>query len=142
VKAALAVLLLAGMSRPALACDCVRLDPKAPRFAEDVGRIAQYYPIAAEGVLERDGPYAWRFHPTREYRGPGKPSYSITLISDCSLAPQELNAVLSKPIFVLLVEGPGDHQGHYEISRCVNLLGTEIEKALRDRIVKACRRPR
>jgi hypothetical protein len=127
---------------PAAACDCVRLDPKGPNFASDLERIAEFYPIAAEGMLERDGPYAWRFKPTREYRGPGKSSYSITLISDCSLAPQELNAVLGKPIFVLLAGGPGDHQGNYEISRCVHLLGADIENALRARILSRCKRPR
>ena len=129
-------------AQPALACDCIRLNPKAPRFAEDVDRIAQYYPVAAEGVLEPDGPYAWRFNPTREYRGPGKKSYSISLISDCSLAPQELNPLVGKSIFVLLAEGLGDHQGHYEISRCVNLLDGEIEKAIRARILTTCKPPR
>ncbi len=135
-------LLLLGLSSPALACDCVRLDPNGPHFKADLDRVAEYYPVAAEGVLEGDGPYAWRFNPTREYRGPGKSSYSITLISDCSLAPQELNAVLGKPIFVLLAAGPGDHQRHYEISRCVNLLGADIENALRARILSRCKRPR
>ena len=75
MKAALALLLLAGLSSPALACDCIRRDPQGPRFAEDLERIAKYYPVAAEGVVEADGPYAWRFRPTREYRGPGKASY-------------------------------------------------------------------
>ena len=142
MKAAVGLLLLASLSSPAIACNCVRLDPKAPRFGSDLDRIAEHYPVAAEGVLENDGPYAWRFTPTREYRGPGKRSYPIALISDCSLAPQELAPFIGKPVFVLLVEGPGDHQGSYEISRCVNLLGADIENALRARIMKACKRPR
>jgi hypothetical protein len=128
-------------SAPAAACDCVRLIPNGPHFESDLYRIAKYYPVAAEGVLERDGPYAWRFNTTREYRGPGKRSYPIALISDCTLAPQELNALIGKPIFVLLVEGPGDHKGNYEISRCVNLLGPDIENALRARISTECKRP-
>lgn len=132
------LLLLLGFAGPALACDCVRLDPKGPRFAEDLERIAQYYPVAAEGVVRSDGPYRWRFLPTREYRGPGKPTYSIDLISDCSLAPQEIGQIIGKPVFLLLAAGEGDYQGRYEASRCVNLLGTEIEAALRARFTGNC----
>ena len=128
-------------SAPAAACDCIRLISNGPHFNSDLDRIAKYYPVAAEGVLERDGPYAWRFNATREYLGPGERFYSITLISDCTLAPQELNALIGKPIFVLLAKGPGDHKGNYEISRCVNLLGTDIENALRSRILTRCKRP-
>ncbi|HUE78986.1 MAG TPA: hypothetical protein VMN38_05095 [Sphingomicrobium sp.] len=138
MKAAIGLLFLAGWSGPVLACDCIRLDPKGSRFESDLDRIAEYYPVAAEGVLEKEGPYAWRFSPTREYRGRGKRSYPITLISDCTLGPQELAALVGKPVFVLLVEGPGDHQGNYEISRCVNLLGADIENALRARFMGAC----
>jgi len=129
-------------SAPAAACDCIRLIPNGPHFNSDLDRIAQYYPVAAEGVLEADGPYAWRFRPTREYRGPRKQSYPVTLISDCTLAPEELTTLIGKPIFVLLVERPGDHKGSYELSRCVNLLGAEIENALRARITTRCKRPR
>jgi hypothetical protein len=137
VKIAIAVL-LAVLSGPALACDCVRLDPKGPRFHSDLDRIVGYYPVAAEGALENDGPYAWRFIPTREHRGAGKRYYSISLISDCSLGPQELTALIGKPVFLLLAEGSGIYQGRYEASRCINLLGPDIEAALRARLAPSC----
>ena len=123
------------VSTPAAACDCVRLDPSGPHFASDLDRIAKYYPVAAEGVLEADGDYAWRFRPTREFRGSTKASYAIELISDCSLDPQAMNAVVGKPIFLLLVGGPD----RYEASRCVNLLGGETEAAIRHRVARICR---
>ena len=125
--------LLAGLAfvpAAAGACDCVRLSPGYPRFQQDLDRIAAYYPVAAEGMLERDGSYRWRFVPTRELRGPGRNSYSIDLISDCSLAPDEMNALIGRPIFALLAE----HDGRYELSRCVNLQSPEVEKAIRERI--------
>jgi hypothetical protein len=119
----------------AAACDCVRLLPESPRFQADLDRIAAFYPVAAEGVLEVAGPYAWRFRPTQEYRGPGEQAYPIDLISDCSLAPDELRALLGKPVFVLL-SGSGNH---YEISRCVNFLGRDIDAAIRTRIEGGCK---
>jgi hypothetical protein len=121
-----------------LACDCVRLVPGTPRFQADIDAIAAFYPVAAEGVIERDGPYAWRFRTTHEYRGPRQGAYRITLISDCSLGPDEMNALLGKAIFALLVEGPGDHKGNYELGRCVNLQGSGVEKALRERMTAGC----
>jgi hypothetical protein len=121
-------------SAPAAACDCIRLDPKGPHFASDLDRIAKYYPVAAEGVVEADGEYAWRFRPTHEYRGPAKVSYPIELISDCSLEPQAMKALIGKPVFLLLAGGPD----HYEASRCVNLLGGETERAIRHRITSSC----
>ena len=123
----------------AAACDCVRLFPESPRIEEDLDRIAAFYPVAAEGIIERDGEYFWRFTPTREFRGPGRKSYPIGLISDCSLAPDEMNAVVGKPVFALLVEGPGDHQGRYELNRCVNFLGPEIGAAIRAGIAAGCK---
>ena len=120
---------------PALACDCIRLDPKGPRFAADLDRIASHYPVAAEGVLESDGEYAWRFRPTHEYRGLKQQSYPVALISDCSLGADELNNIIGKPVFVLLA-GEGNR---FEISRCVNFLGAEIEQAIRQRIGENCR---
>lgn len=138
VRTILCALLAASIATPAIACDCVRLFPGSPRFESDIRRIAAYYPVAAEGVIERDGQYSWRLTPTRELRGPKQKSYRIDLISDCSLAPDEMNALVGRTIFALLVEGPGDHQGRYELSRCVNLLGPEVEGALRARITARC----
>lgn len=135
MRAAVALLLFASLSSPAIACDCITLDPKLPRFASDLDRIALYYPVAAEGVVEADGPYAWRFRPTREYRGPGKASYAIDLVSDCSLAPDEMKRLIGKPVFLLLAGGPG----RYEASRCVNLLGGETEAAIRERVAGSCK---
>src|SRR4051794_12775620 len=86
-RTALVLAIVSLTAGPALACDCVRLIPGSPRFQSDVDRVAQYYPVAAEGVLEPDGPYAWRFRTEHEYRGPGLGSYPVELISDCSLAP-------------------------------------------------------
>ena len=122
-------------STPALACDCVRLDSKGPHFASDLDRVAKYYPIAAEGVLQADGDYAWLFRPTHEYRGPGKASYSIELISDCSLEPATMKGLIGKPVFLLLAGGPD----RFEASRCVNLLGGAAEAAIRDRVIGSCR---
>ena len=119
---------------PAAACDCVGLDPRGPHFTEDLDRIARYYPVVAQGVVEAAGPYAWRFRPTLEYRGAGKASYAIELTSDCSLEPQAMKALIGKPVFLLLSGGP--HR--YQASRCVNLLGGEAETAIRKRIAKAC----
>ncbi|WP_309662712.1 hypothetical protein [Sphingomonas sp.] len=121
-------------STPALACDCVRLDPNGPHFASDLDRIAKFYPIAAEGVIEAQGDYAWRFRPTHEYRGPGKASYAIELIGDCSLEPPTMAKLIGKPVFLLLAGGPD----RYEASRCVNLLGGAADAAIRDRVVKSC----
>jgi hypothetical protein len=112
------------------------LYPKGPHFAEDINRIAQFYPVVAEGAVEADGPYAWRFRTTREYRGLGKASYAIELLSDCSLDPQEMRKIIGKPVFLLLAGGPD----RYEANRCVNLLGHEVEAAIRKRIVGSCRR--
>jgi hypothetical protein len=123
------------ISAPAAACDCVGLDPKGPHFAADLDRIAKYYPIAAEGVIEAQGDYAWRFSPTHEYRGPGKPSYAVELASDCSLDPQTMKALVGKPVFLLLAGGPD----HYEANRCVNLIGGQVEAAIRRRVVSSCR---
>lgn len=138
MRLAFALVLLC-FSGPALACDCVRLIPGGPRFQADLDRMAAFYAVAAEGVVERDGPYHWRFTPSHEFRGPGQKSYPVELISDCSLAPNEVAAVLGKRIFALLVEGPGDHKGRYELSRCVNLLEPQVEDALRKRIAGACK---
>lgn len=121
-------------STPAAACDCIGLDPKGPHFAADLDRIARYYPVAAEGVVEANGPYAWRFRPTREYRGLGKASYLIDLLSDCSLDPAEMKAIIGKPVFLLLGGGPD----RFAASRCVNLLGGETEAAIRSRVAKSC----
>lgn len=122
-------------AHPAAACDCITLDPKGPHFASDLDRIAQYYPVAAEGVVERDGPYSWRFRTTREYRGSGAASYPIDLISDCSLAPDEIGKIIGKPVLLLLAGGPD----RYEASRCVNLLGADTDAAIRKRVISSCK---
>ena len=140
IRAVLSVLIASVCAPPALACDCIRLDPSFPRFEADLDRIAEYYPVAVEGIVQADGPYRWRLLPTREFRGPGLKSYSIDLISDCSLAPDEMKALINRRIFALLAEGPGDHSGRYELSRCVNLQSPEVEKSIRKRIGEACRR--
>ena len=124
---------------PALACDCMTLYPGSPRFEADLDRIAQFYPVAAEGVLEPDGPYAWRFRPTREYRGPRHAAYRIELLSDCSMDPIEVKSLIGKPTFLLLAEGQGQNRGTYEIGRCVNRQSPEIEKAIRARVGTGCR---
>jgi hypothetical protein len=116
----------------------VRLVPGSPQFESSVDRIALYYPVAAEGVIESDGPYAWRLRPTREYRGPRQASYRIELLSDCSLDPQAMRSVIGKTVFVLLSEGQGQNRGSYEIQRCVNLLGADVEEAIRARIGADC----
>jgi hypothetical protein len=134
-RAFAAISALSLMATPASACDCIRLDPKGPHFAADLDRIAAYYPVVAEGVLEPDGQYAWRFRPTREIRGHKQASYPIELISDCSLGPDELKAMIGKRIFVLLA-GDGNR---FEISRCVNFLGGEIEQQIRQRIARDCK---
>jgi hypothetical protein len=123
------------VSAPAVACDCVQVDPKGPHFAADLDRIAKFYPVAAEGVLEADGDYAWRFRSTHEYRGSRKVTYAIELTSDCSLEPATMKELIGKPIFLLLAGGPN----HYEASRCVNLLGDNIDAAIRNRIRSKCR---
>ena len=130
---------LAPVTEPALACDCVRLIPGSPRFQADVDRIAEYYPVAAEGVLEADGAYAWRFTPTREYRGPRHAAYRIQLLSDCSLDALELKSLIGKPVFLLLAEGEGQYRGTYEIGRCVNRQSPEVETAIRARTGTGCR---
>lgn len=134
----IAILTIAGAllaPSPALACDCIRLDPNGPHFAADLERITAHYPIAAEGVLEPDGELAWRFRPTREYRGLKQASYPIDLISDCSLSPGELTAIIGKPLFVLL----GGHGNRFEISRCVNFLSPDVEQAIRRKIADNCK---
>jgi hypothetical protein len=120
---------------PAWACDCVTLLPGGPNFSRDLDAIANFYPIAAEGVVEADGPYAWRFRPTREYRGTKQASYRIELSSDCSLAPDEMKALIGKPVFLLLSGGPD----RYEAGRCVNSQSPEVEDAIRARIGAGCR---
>lgn len=120
---------------PAAACDCITLDPKGPHFASDLDRIAQFYPVAAEGVVEANGPYRWQFRPTREYRGTGAAAYPIDLLSDCSLAPDEIGKIAGKPVFLLLAGSPG----RYEASRCVNLLGADVDLAIRKRIIGSCK---
>jgi len=134
--------LIAGLAlaaaTPAFACDCVTLIPGGPRFQSDLDGIAQYYPVAADGILEADGPYAWRFTPTHEYRGPSQRAYRIELLSDCSLDPLEMKALLGKPIFLLLAEGQGQNRGSYEIGRCVNRQSPEVEKAIRARVGVGC----
>jgi len=123
----------------ALACDCVALLPDGPRFQADVDRIAAYYPVAAEGVLEADGAYAWRFTPTHEYRGPRQTAYRIQLLSDCSLDPLEVKSLIGKRVFLLLAEGEGQNRGTYEIGRCVNRQSPEVEAAIRGRMGAGCR---
>jgi len=120
---------------PAFACDCVRLIPGSSNFARDLDEIAKFYPVAAEGVIAADGPYAWRFTPIREYRGPGQSSYRIELGSDCSLGPDEMKAIIGKPVFLLLGGGPK----RYEAGRCVNLQSPDVETAIRHRITRDCR---
>jgi hypothetical protein len=125
--------LAAACASPALACDCVGLDPSYPRFEQDLDRIAAFYPVAAEGVVETDGPYAWRFRPTREYRGPRQAAYRLELLSDCSLDPAEMKRLIGKPVFLLLSRGAGQNES-YEAQRCVNLQSTAVERAIRARI--------
>ncbi|WP_156029853.1 hypothetical protein [Sphingomonas sp. URHD0057] len=141
-SAALRFALLLGLALipgPALACDCVSLIPGNPRFQADIDRIAEYYPVAAEGVLKADGAYAWRFTPTHEYRGPRHAAYRIQLLSDCSLDPLELKTLIGKPVFLLLAEGEGQNRGTYEIGRCVNRQSPEVEQAIRARMGAGCR---
>lgn len=127
--------ILAAASAPANACDCVSLIPGSPRFEADLDRIVAYYPVVAEGVIEQDGAYAWRFRPTREYRGPRQPFYRIGLGSDCSIAPNEMNAMLGKPVFLLLSGGPE----HYEAGRCGNLAGSDATAVIRARYAESCK---
>ena len=136
VRVLFSVILALVCATPAIACDCMRLDPAFVRFEADLDRIAEYYPVAAEGVLEANGPYAWKFRPSRELRGPGQGSYAIDLISDCSLGPNEIKPLLGRPVFLLLSGGPE----RYEVSRCVNLQSPEVEKAIRRRIGEGCKR--
>src|SRR5205085_10286193 len=106
---------------PALACDCRTLFPGSPNFARHVDEVAAYYSVAADGVVERDGPYGWRLRVTRELKGTGAATYSIVLSSDCSVDPQTMNALVGKPVFLLLA--PVSTQGSkdaYEAGRCVN----------------------
>jgi hypothetical protein len=110
------------------------LYPGSSRFGSDLDRIVHFYPVAAEGVLEADGPYGWRLRTTREYRGPGASSYRIGLASDCSIAPNEMKDLIGKPVFLLLSGGPE----RYEAGRCVNLLGSDVTSAIRDRYVESC----
>jgi hypothetical protein len=126
--------LLGTVTAPALACDCVNLVPSSPRFESDLDSIVRFYPIAGEGLVEPDGPYAWRFRPTREYRGPRQASYRIELGSDCSIAPDEMKALIGKPVFLLLNGGPD----RYEAGRCVNLLAADVTAAIRDRYLGSC----
>jgi hypothetical protein len=107
-------------SAPAWACDCVRLIPGSPSFNADLDAIAKHYP--------------WRFTPTREYRGPKQASYRIELASDCSLAPDEMKAIIGRPVLLLLSGGPD----RYEAGRCVNLRAEEVEAAIRKRIEAGC----
>src|SRR4029078_10746224 len=132
-SAALSVTLLA-TATPALACDCVSLVPGSPRFESDLDAIARFYPVAAEGDLEQAGSYAWRFTPTREYRGPKRVSYRIEVARGCSLSPDEMNALIGRPVFLLLGGGPE----RYEAGRCVNRQSPEVEKAIRRRVGAAC----
>jgi len=127
----LALLVAAG---PAHACDCVTLLPNNPRFPRDLEDIAQFYPVAAEGRVSPDGPYAWRFVPTREYRGPRQASYGIELSSDCSLSPEEMNSLIGRSVFLLLSGGPA----RYEAGRCVNLQSSAVESAIRHRVETGC----
>jgi hypothetical protein len=141
-SAALRLAFLLGLALipgPALACDCVRLIPGSPRFQADIDRISEYYPVAAEGVLEAEGAYAWRFTPTREHRVPLHAAYRIELLSDCSLDPLELKSLIGKPVFLLLAEGERPNRGTYEIGRCVNRQSPEVEKAIRARMDAGCR---
>jgi hypothetical protein len=132
--AALSAVLI-GAAAPALACDCVTLIPGSPNFERDIDAIAKFYPIAADGTVEADGPYAWRFRPAHEYRGPTQASYRIELLSDCSLGPDEMKALIGKRVFLLLSGGPD----RYEAGRCVNLQSPAVEKAIRGRLHARCR---
>jgi hypothetical protein len=138
MKAALIASLALASPTPALACDCVRLIPGSARFQDDVNRIAAFYPVAAEGVLESEGPYSWRFRPTREFRGRSQASYRIELLSDCSLDPQAMQSIIGRRVFLLLSEGEGQCRGSFEIQRCVNLLEADVERAIRSRIAANC----
>ena len=131
--AALSVALLV-MEQPAHACDCVSLIPGGPNFSRDLEAIAEFYPIAGEGRVFADGPFAWRFVPTKEYRGPGQASYRIELSSDCSLSPDEVNSLIGRTVFLLLSGGPA----RYEAGRCVNLQSPAVESAIRHRIEMGC----
>ena len=119
---------------PGWSCDCVTLLPDSPNFSQDLDAIAKFYPVAAEGLVEADGASAWRFKPTHEYRGPKQASYRIELSSDCSLAPNEMKALIGKPVFLLLSGGPD----RYEAGRCVNSLSPKVERAIRARVGGAC----
>lgn len=130
---------LALASGPALACDCVTLIAGSPHFQADLDRIAQFYPVAADGVLEGEEPYGWRFRTTREYRGPGFGSYSIQLLSDCSVDPVAMKGLIGRPVFLMLAVGQGQSRGTYEINRCVNLLGGDVEQAIRDKMGAGCK---
>lgn len=112
------------------------LFPGSARFEADLDRIVQFYPVAAEGVVEADGSYAWRFTPTREYRGPRQASYRIELGSDCSIDPGVMQAMIGKPVFLLLSGGPE----RYEAQRCVNLVADDVSAAIRRRYSEGCNR--
>ena len=125
---------------PAIACDCVRLVPGSANFDADLNRIAKFYPVAGDGVLEHDGPYGWRFTPTREFRGTGAKSYRIVLASDCSLDPAAMDAKIGRPVFLLLSPASSQNDaGAYEAQRCVNWLGTPADAALRHRVMERCK---
>lgn len=133
-----AIAIAAGLfaASPAAACDCMTLFPGSARFEADLDRIVQFYPVAAEGVVEADGSYAWRFTPTREYRGPRQASYRIELGSDCSIDPGVMQAMIGKPVFLLLSGGPE----RYEAQRCVNLVADDVSAAIRRRYSEGCNR--
>ena len=128
------VALSALLATPAVACDCIRLAPDGPHFEADLDRIAAFYPVAAEGVIEPNGAYSWRFRPSRVFRGPNQDAYPVELISDCSLDPEEMKALVGKSVFLLLSGAPD----RYEASRCVNLQGAAVEAGIRKRIKAGC----
>ena len=118
---------------PALACDCQTLIPGSPTFTREVAEIADYYAVAADGVLERNGPHAWRLRVTQELKGSRAPIYRIVLSSDCSLDPQTMDAMVGKKVFLLLTPASVDGAaGAYEAGRCVNQLPPAVERAFRD----------
>ena len=124
---------------PAMACNCVRLFPGTPQFEQDLGRILSHADIIAEGtIVQGHGPLLEPaiFRPSRVLRGQNRTVYRIGIqggegcvgISNGALTTREL--AVGTPILIILSGGPGV----YEASRCANMLGPEVEAAIRNRL--------
>ena len=125
------------ISSVAAACDCVMMRPGDPHFAEDVARVADGATVVADGYFVAPaaspmGPA--EFVVTHVYKGSPGGRVTLRVESDCGLMLDHVPTGPKNAILLTIFGAPG----HYEASRCSNLLGAGFEQALRGRLNKDC----